>query len=149
MMTYDEGPFWRPPQSTRKELRQFGLLFTVIAAAVAGWMFWQRGVDSPYLPGSIAVVLLAISLLWPTPLKPFWWPWMVFVHVLGFVNSHLLLALVLFLLFTPIGWVLRLFGKKLIDRDFQGARRIAGEGGTLWRQREASLPDSEHFKRQF
>ena len=111
MMTDHEGPFWRPPQSTRKELRQFGLLFTVIAALVAGWIFWRHDIGSAYLPGSIAVVLLALSLLWPTPLKPFWWPWMVFVNVLGFVNSHLLLALVLFLLFTPIGWALRLFGK--------------------------------------
>jgi hypothetical protein len=149
MMTDHEGPFWRPPQSTRKELRQFGLLFTVIAALVAAWVFWRHDIGSAYLPGSIAVVLLALSLLWPTPLKPLWWPWMVFVNVLGFVNSHLLLALVLFLLFTPIGWALRLFGKKLIDRDFKGARKIVGEGGTLWRQREGSLADSEHFKRQF
>ncbi len=145
----DERPFWRPGASTRKELRQFGLLFAVIAAAIGGWLWWSQDSASAILPGTIAAVLVVVSLAWPTPLKPFWWPWMVFVNVLGYVNSHLLLALVLFLIFTPIGWAVRLSGKKLLDRDFRQSRKTVLEGGSLWRRREAPTRDSQHFQRQF
>ncbi|HJN29497.1 MAG TPA: SxtJ family membrane protein [Candidatus Latescibacteria bacterium] len=148
-MQSTDRPFWKPPPSTRKDLRQFGLLFTVISSAVAAWMFWRHGVDAAAVPAAIAAVLLLVSLVWPVPLKPLWWPWMVFVNVLGFVNSHLLLALVLCLIFTPIGWVLRLSGKRLLDRDFRRSRQILSEGGSLWRRRETPLLDSQHFKRQF
>ena len=143
-------PFWKPPAATRTELRKFGLLFAVLAAGLAGWLAWSRGVETAVLPAAISAGLLLVSLVIPRVLFPAWWPWMVLVNVLGFVNSHLLLGLVFYLLFTPIGLLMRLFGKDpLGDRDFAAARRTAAEGGSLWHARDEPELDAAHFERQF
>ena len=145
-MQSTDRPFWKPPPSTRKDLRQFGLLFTVISSAIAAWMFWRHGVDAATAPAAIAAVLLLVSLVWPVPLNPLWWPWMVFVNVLGFVNSHLLLALVFYLIFTPIGLVMRLFRRDPLERRFRSA---SDPRKSYWIRRETSLLPKEHFERQF
>ena len=129
-MTSSDLPFWKPPPATTRDLRQFGLLFAVISALIAAWMFW--GASYAYttrqflIPVGISSLLVLVSYTLPRVLTPAWWPWMVFVRVLGFVNSHLLLAIVFFVLFTPIGLTMRLFGRDpLEDRDFRRAQRRA------------------------
>ena len=94
--------------------------------------------------------MLLLSLGLPSLLKPVWWPWMVVARVLGFVNSHLLLAVVFYLMFTPIGLVMRLLGRDpLGDRDFGRARQIAADGGSLWQRREKAQLSLHHYERQF
>ena len=149
-MTVTDLPFWRPPSPGPRALRKFGLLFCVLSAALAGYLVWSRGVDSPTVPGAISAALLLLSLGLPSLLKPVWWPWMVVARVLGFVNSHLLLAVVFYLMFTPIGLVMRLLGRDpLGDRDFGRARQIAADGGSLWQRREKAQLSLHHYERQF
>jgi hypothetical protein len=143
-------PFWRPPSPGPRDLRKFGLLFCVLSAALAGYLVWSRGVDAATVPGAISAALLLLSLGLPSLLKPVWWPWMVVARVLGFVNSHLLLAVVFYLMFTPIGLVMRLLGRDpLGDRDFGRARQIAADGGSLWQRREKTQLSLHHYERQF
>lgn len=153
-MTSSDLPFWKPPPATGKDLRQFGWLFVIIAAAIGAWMYW--GSSHPYtstallVPPSISLCLALVTLAAPRLLTPAWWPWMVFVRVLGFVNSHLLLALVFFLMFMPIGLVMRLFGRDpLGDRDFRKARQTVADGGSLWRRRDETQLAPHHYERQF
>ena len=143
-------PFWKPPPPGPRDLRKFGLLFCVLSAALAGYLVWSRGVDAATVPGAISASLLLLSLGLPSLLKPVWWPWMVVARVLGFVNSHLLLAVVFYLMFTPIGLVMRLLGRDpLGDRDFGRARQIAADGGSLWQRREKAQLSLHHYERQF
>lgn len=143
-------PFWRPPAPTRKDLRKFGLLFGLLAAVLAAYLVWRRGFDAAVVPAAISAVLLLLSLLLPSLLTPVWWPWMVLARVLGFVNSHLLLALVFYLMFTPIGLLMRLFRRDpLGDRDFARARRTSTDGGSLWLRRDEQQLAPHHFERQF
>ena len=149
-MTATDLPFWRPPSPGPRDLRKFGLLFCVLSAALAGYLVWSRGVDAATVPGAISAALLLLSLGLPSLLKPVWWPWMVVARVLGFVNSHLLLAVVFYLMFTPIGLVMRLLGRDpLGDRDFGRARQIAAHGGSLWQRREKAQLSLHHYERQF
>ena len=149
-MTATDLPFWRPPSPGPRDLRKFGLLFCVLSAALAGYLVWSRGVDAATVPGAISASLLLLSLGLPSLLKPVWWPWMVVARVLGFVNSHLLLAVVFYLMFTPIGLVMRLLGRDpLGDRDFGRARQIAADGGSLWQRREKAQLSLHHYERQF
>ncbi|MFP6592931.1 MAG: hypothetical protein VCE12_20690, partial [Candidatus Latescibacterota bacterium] len=63
---------------------------------------------------------------------------------------HLLLAVVFYLMFTPIGLVMRLLGRDpLGDRDFGRARQIAADGGSLWQRREKAQLSLHHYERQF
>lgn len=148
-IAHDRLPFWKPPSPQRRDLRQFGLLFTVLAALLGAYLGWRRGLDAAVVPGLVAAALLLIGLVVPRLLTPAWWPWMVLVRVLGFVNSHLLLALVFYLMFTPIGLIMRLVGRDPLERDFGAARDTAGNGGSLWQRRETTQLPAEHFERQF
>ena len=149
-MAATDLPFWRPPSPGPRDLRKFGLLFCVLSAALAGYLVWSRGVDAATVPGASSAALLLLSLGLPSLLKPVWWPWMVVARVLGFVNSHLLLAVVFYLMFTPIGLVMRLLGRDpLGDRDFGRARQIAADGGSLWQRREKAQLSLHHYERQF
>lgn len=150
MSASSDQPFWKPAAPGRRDLRKFGLLFCVLAAALACYLAWRRGLPSATFPAAIGVALLLVSLASPSLLKPVWWPWMVVARVLGFVNSHLLLAVVFYLLFTPIGLLMRLFGRDpLGDRDFRRARQTAGAGGSLWVPRESTQLGKHHYERQF
>jgi hypothetical protein len=141
-------PFWKPPPPTQKDLRQFGGLFTVLAAALTAYFAW-RSPEVLRVPAAIAATLLFLTLVVPRALTPAWWPWMVLVRVLGFVNSHLLLGLVFFVLFTPLGLILRVLGRDPLERDFTGARRIAREGGSLWQPRDKPQLANDHYRHQF
>ncbi len=150
MSTSSDLPFWRPPPPSRGDLRRFGLLFSVLFGALAAYLAWRRGLPAATLPAVISGVLLLAAVALPVVLQPAWWPWMIAARVLGFVNSHLLLALVFYLLFTPLGLMMRLLGRDpLGDRDFDKARTTVANGGSLWqRRRDTQLPQ-HHYERQF
>jgi hypothetical protein len=148
MSVSSDLPFWKPPPPTRKDLRQFGILFAVISGILTGWLYWT---DKAFTIPLIAMcALVVVSLALPRLLTPAWWPWMVFVRVLGFVNSHLLLAIVFYVLFLPIGLIMRLIGRDpLGERDFRKARQVADSGGSLWQRREEEQLALHHYERQF
>ncbi len=143
-------PFWKPPAPGPRDLRKFGLLFSVLAALLACYLTWRRGFPAAMAPAAVSAALLLAGLAFPAGLKPLWWPWMIAARVLGFVNSHLLLAVVFYLMFTPIGLLMRLFGRDpLGDRNFRRARQITRDGGSLWLLREHTQLPQHHYERQF
>ena len=104
--------------ASRRALRQFGFLVGG-GFAVLGLLPWvlRRGEPRPILLGLAAVLGLA-ALAWPEGLR---WPhrgWMAVGHVLGWINTRILLGAVFFLVVTPIGWVARLFGRDPMRRRF-------------------------------
>lgn len=150
MSSTTELPFWRPPAPTPADLRRFGLLFCVLFGALAGFLAWRRGLPAATVPAAISASLLMLSLTAPAVLQPAWWPWMIAAKVLGFINSHVLLAIVFYLLFTPIGLFMRLLGRDpLGDRKFHRARKTASAGGSLWIRRADTQLPQHHYERQF
>ena len=62
---------------------------------------------------------------------------------IGFVVSHVILALVYYLVMTPIGLVMRLFGYDPMTRKRDST------GGSLWIERSTSDRGPESYFRQF
>ncbi len=54
----------------------------------------------------------------PRGLAPIHWVWMRLAEILGRINTRLLLSMVFFLLVTPMGMAMRLFGKVPMRRGF-------------------------------
>jgi len=161
MSKHSEERFWSLPRAGRSELRKFGLLLATVGAIAAGVAWYREAVPAAHWALGIAACLLALALAWPSSLRPLHKVWMLLARTLGFVNSHLLLALVFYLVFTPTGMVMRLSGRDALERrGFRPTARScrpgaeptgdgSGESGSLWKQREAQLPPREHFERQF
>ena len=135
--------FWLVPSPTDGELRKFGLIMAVAATLLAGLAWYKGSQDLAVRLISAAVVLSLAALTWKRTLRPFYKVWMVIGGFLGFVNSHLLLALVFYLVFTPIGLVMRLFRGDPLERSFRSTSK------SYWIRRETPLFPKEHFERQF
>ncbi len=126
--------------SSHKTERQFGYLFAGVFALVAFWPLWPPAAPDPWWLGG-AGAWLAAAWLAPGWLRPLYKVWMAFGHVLGWINTRILLGAVFFLLVTPIGLLLRLAGKDPLHR-----KRARSEN--YWIARDQPL-DPESLRNQF
>jgi len=74
----------------------------------------------------------AAALAVPTLLLPLCRAWMGLAWALGWLNTRLLLTLVFFLMITPIGLLMRVFGHDPMDRCWRRPGR-----DTYWSGRQA------------
>ena len=103
-------------QGDTKELRTFGLMVGGVFSVIGLWPFLARG-DSPRI-WAIAVggALIGLGLAVPSSLKYVHRIWMKIGHVLGYINTRILLAVIFYGLITPMGVIMRLFGKDPMHR---------------------------------
>ena len=125
----------------RKQLRSFGLLVGVIFGVIALWprLVHQR----PWRLWAVVVAVLLIlpALVAPGILAPVHKVWMRIGHVLGWVNTRIILAISFYLIFLPMGLIMRLLGKDPMNRRF-----LKGEDS--YRVPRKPRPAS-HLKHQF
>jgi hypothetical protein len=106
-----------------RALRSFGLVVGGVFLAIVAFVAWRRGWDvTPVLTGIAlgATVLVALALLAPGLLRPAHTVWMALALVLGFVMTRVILTVMYFLVFTPIGLLLRAFGRDPMQRRMGG-----------------------------
>lgn len=93
-----------------KELRSFGLTVGVVFVVIAFWPVVWRG-EALRVWALIPGVLLAVmGVSWPKILAPVFKMWMKVGHVLGWINTRIILGAVFFVIITPMGLIMRLFG---------------------------------------
>jgi hypothetical protein len=124
------------------QLRDFGYVMAIAFAIVGILPFITRGASYRLwtLPLTSAFLLFAVFL--PKGLTPLYRAWMLFGGVLGYVNSRLILGIVFFALFAPIGIVLRLMGKDLLGLKIE-------KGWKTYRQFPVKEEKTQSLKRQF
>lgn len=114
----------RSLDTSPKALRQFGLVVGGVFVGIATVIAWRRGWEVGPLVlglGGPGVVLVLLGLVAPAALRPVYLVWMGLAVVLGFVMTRVLLTAVFVLMMVPIGLVLRLAGKDLLDRRLDPA----------------------------
>jgi hypothetical protein len=127
--------------ATRKELRQFGLLVGAVITVIGLWPLVFRGEPLRLWAVGIGGLLIAFGGILPQVLRPVHTGWMWIGHILGWINTRILLGIVFYALVTPIGLVLRLMGKDTMRQAFT-------EASTTYRVvRPPRLPS--HMKNQF
>jgi hypothetical protein len=93
-----------------KELRKFGLLtggmLVLFFCLLIPWI-WGR--PMPVWPLVVAAVLATVALVLPAALRPVYKVWMLFAEALGWVNTRIILSLIFFLIFFPLGVIMRFF----------------------------------------
>ncbi len=97
--------------------RSFGLLFFTVFLAFALWPLTKKGEINLYLI-SIALIFLTLGLLNSKILTPLNKNWIKFGELLGRIIAPIVMAIVYFIILTPISLVVRLFGKDLIGMKF-------------------------------
>jgi hypothetical protein len=106
------------PQASKKELRSFGLLVGGVFGAIGIWPFLLRGQPAKIWALGLGGLLILLGGVLPSMLAPLHRGWMWIGHILGWVNTRILLGLVFYGLITPMGILFRLMGKDVMRRAF-------------------------------
>jgi len=126
---------------TGKKLRSFGLIVGGLFALIGVWPAMLHGVAPRWWAIAAALCFLLPALIFPDTL---FWPykgWMAFGHVMGWINTRILLGIVFYAVVTPLGVVRSWLGK-----DPMG-RRLRPDLETYRVRR--STRSTWHLKRQY
>lgn len=122
--------------------RGFGQVFAGFFAIVSALSAW-RGHTSWHWALPLAVAFLVAAYTYPKLLSPLNKLWLKFGLLLYKVMNPLVLGLLFFITITPIGLVMRLFGKDFLRlRLDRGAR-------SYWIDRSPPGPPPQSMKNQF
>lgn len=139
------------PEAVRKTgkafLIGFGIIGTVLFTASSGWFRFDfaQGLQSngwKWFVGAGLVLFILSRVAYPI-MKPIHIGWMTLAFALGWFNTRLLLGIFFYLVLTPIGVLMRLFGKDLLDQ------RIDKNAPSYWKKRDLSKFDPKHATRTF
>ena len=100
--------------------RSFGLLFFVVFLALALWPLTKKGEINLFLV-IIALIFLVLGLLNSKILSPLNNAWIKLGELLGRIVAPIVMAIVYFIVLTPISLIVRLFGKDLIGMKFSNS----------------------------
>ena len=127
----------------RKQQRTFGVSAGLVCAFIA-WHQWRHGhAAAAAILVSSGVAVAALGYAAPGVLRhpsALWWR---VLHALGWVNTRLILGVLFFLVFTPMGFVLRLTGW-----DPLALKRAPGQA-TGWVPSPAAHRDPKHYERMY
>ncbi len=101
----------------KNQNRSFGLLFFIVFLALALWPLTKKGEINIYLI-SIALIFLVLGLLNSKILSPLNKAWIKLGEVLGMIIAPIIMALVYFVVLTPISLIVRILGKDLLKIKF-------------------------------
>ena len=131
---------WKP---TGRELRQFSIALIVATAAVGGLLWWRLG------PNQISQwlwiggpVLGVVGLVVPPLMRPVFVGLSLLAFPIGYVVGFVALALIYYLMVTPIGLVFRLLRRDPLHRKFDRS------ASTYWIRR-AETPSAKRYFQQF
>ena len=125
-----------------KELRKFGLTVGLVIGILAAFLFWKLKPSAIYF-SSISGILILSGLLFPKLLKPIYIGWMSFATVLGFVMTRVIMTLLYVFVFTPVGIVIRLFGKDPLNQ------KLDHQAKSYWKNRDRKSFDPKSVENQF
>lgn len=105
--------------SNVSELRKFGIVMGIAFMIVLGILIplLKRGTLSPFCC-SLGAVFFILAFLWPASLKPVHQIWIKLGHILGWINTRIILGFVFFACITPISLIMRLWGRDPLHRKW-------------------------------
>lgn len=125
-------------------LKKFGITmaiaFTILATLV---FFLGSHPERAYWLWGIGLVFLLFGLIFPQALKPVHLVWMALAFFLGFFMSRILLTLLFFLVITPIGLIMRLFGKDFLHKKLRTNQK------SYWLKREKKTISPQQYEKLF
>jgi hypothetical protein len=101
-----------------KQLRSFGLLVGSVFSVIGIWPMLFRGEPVRLWAIGAGGLLVVLGGVLPAMLSPIYKAWMWVGHVLGWINTRILLGIVFYGLVTPTGIVFRFLGKDTMRQAF-------------------------------
>ncbi len=119
--------------------KSFGLLFFVVFLILGLWPL-KNGENLNFYFITASIIFLILGLINSKLLSPLNKSWIKLGEILGIIIAPIVMALVYFVVLTPISIIVRIFGKDLLGLKF------LKEKETYWIKRKKSLGS---MKKQF
>ena len=115
---------WRP---SHRRLRQFAAIWLVFSLVLLVRWSWTlgdialdyRSASFTVFAGVLAVATGVIGLFKPQLLRPLYVGWMIAVFPIGWTVSRLVLAILFYGVFTPLGLCFRILGRDALGLKLQ------------------------------
>ena len=125
------------------DLRSFGRLLGPFVAVAGGILAARSGsLRAGLIVWGVGGALTLVYLAAPGARRAIFLGWTYVTYPIGWLISHTVMAAVYFLVFAPIGFLLRRLGRDLLDR------RIEPTADSYWVAREPE-PGADRYFRQF
>jgi hypothetical protein len=121
--------------------RSFGLSVGFALMLLSGILVWRHRFTTAEIAGSAGCTLAILGKLRPRVLK---WPgifWWRFAHLIGYINSRIVLTLAFALLLVPAGIAWLVFGHDPLSR-----KRPRASG---WTPTSARYRNKDHYEQMF
>ncbi len=128
---------------SKKDLRLFSLLLLAFLTFV-GWIVVRKSGSYP-AAGSVVgagVVFAVLGFTAPRAVRPLYVALMIVNYPIGWVVTHVVMALIFYLVVTPVGVIMRLSGRDPMERRFDRSAK------TYWKPRRIETVKERYF-RQF
>ena len=129
---------------SNQELRRFAVIWLPLFCAIVGSGLYFKAHHhlAGVAVGGIAVAALTAGIAAPAVMKPVYLALMYVTFPIGWVMTHVLLALLYYGVITPVGLAMRLAGRDTMGRRFDPA------AASYWVPRQP-ITDRERYFRQY
>lgn len=124
-----------------KDIRSFAILAGGFLTLLGLWPFLFSGDVPRYWLLAVAVCIVSLGLINPPMLGPVYRIWIKLGSILGFINTRIILSLGFFVIFTPLGVMMRLLGRDPLNRGYNPSL-------PSYRMPHAPRPEA-HMEKQF
>ena len=125
----------------KKTLKKFGLIMAAAFLILSGLFLFRHKFTGAAYSLFVSCLFFIMGLALPALLKPVYIIWMRLAFILGWVNTRIILIAIFYLIFTPIGLLMRLFRIDLLERKKQA--------GSYWKKKERTGFDPLNYERRF
>lgn len=122
--------------------KKFGLFFSFIFFGVSIYLNLNEQNILSYYLFITSLIFLILALFKSSFLLPLNRIWMFVGFFLGLLVRPIVMGFIFFLIFTPLGLIMRIFGRDELKLKLNSAP-------TYWKSREPKIITSESFKNQF
>ena len=129
-------------KNDRRALKEFGILMGGVSLITSLIVYFKHGVIS----GQglfLTVIFLFAGFFAPLSLRLAHRLWMHLAFCLGWINTRILVTLIFYAVFVPLGLCIRLFKVDLLDL------KIEKKAPTYWRKKDTAVFSREKLERLF
>ena len=129
-------------KGNKSDWEKFGITMGIILSIIGFYLLWEKNNNYNYIL-FLAAAFFITGLILPSILRPVYKVWMALAVVMNFIMTRVIMAVIFYLIVTPIGLIASLTGKKFLDV------KIDKSAKSYWIVREKTSKLKSDYERQF
>ena len=130
--------------TSNKAVFKFGIVIAIALGLIGGFVYIKSSnFDVASWLWGIGLLFLILGFILPTIMQPVYRIWMFFAFFIGAIVSRAILTMLFYVILTPTGLTLRLFGKDILDEKLDKRRK------SYWIKKDKSDHAREQYEKMY